>query len=130
LPRNPVIAKLFRCAKLADNAGYGFDKMLKWEKSTHTKVGFENSVDVALVTFKINSVTIENNTENNTENLSKNQKIILDEIKKNPRITSEDLSIIIGITADNVRVNLSKLKSKNLIERIGPDKGGYWRVKS
>jgi len=60
LPRNPVIAKLFRCAKLADNAGYGFDKMLKWEKSTHTKVGFENSIDIALVTFKIDGATIEN----------------------------------------------------------------------
>jgi len=39
------------------------------------------------------------------------------------------LSNIVGITADNVRVNLSKLKSKDLIERVGADKGGYWRVK-
>lgn len=51
IPRNPVLAKLFRCAKLAENAGYGFDKMLKWEKPTHTKVRFENSVDTALVVF-------------------------------------------------------------------------------
>ena len=51
IPRNPVLAKLFRCAKLAENAGYGFDKMLKWEKPTHTKVRFGNSVDTALVVF-------------------------------------------------------------------------------
>jgi predicted HTH transcriptional regulator len=29
LPRNPVIAKLFRCVKLCENAGYGFNKILK-----------------------------------------------------------------------------------------------------
>jgi len=52
IPRNPVLAKLFRNAKLADNAGYGFDKMLKWEKSTNTKVYFENSIDIALVVFR------------------------------------------------------------------------------
>ena len=51
IPRNPVLAKLFRCAKLAENAGYGFDKMLKWEKPTNTKVRFGNSVDTALVVF-------------------------------------------------------------------------------
>ncbi len=53
IPRNPVLAKLFRCAKLAENAGYGFDKMLQWEKATNTKVIFENSIDMALVAFKL-----------------------------------------------------------------------------
>ena len=32
---------------------YGFYKMLKWEKETKTKVVFENSIDVALVTFRL-----------------------------------------------------------------------------
>jgi len=44
LPRNPVIAKLFRNVKLAENAGYGFDKMLKWEKETYKKVAFDNTL--------------------------------------------------------------------------------------
>lgn len=38
IPRNLVLAKLFRCAKLAENAGYGFDKMLKWEKRIRTQL--------------------------------------------------------------------------------------------
>jgi len=29
-PRNPVLAKLFRIARLCESAGYGFDKMLEW----------------------------------------------------------------------------------------------------
>ena len=27
LPRNPILAKLFRLVKLAENAGFGFDKI-------------------------------------------------------------------------------------------------------
>jgi ATP-dependent DNA helicase RecG len=73
------------------------------------------------------------NTENNTdssvdrEKISESQKMILKEIKKNPYITSEELAGIVGITPVNVRVNLSKLKAKGLIERIGPDRGGHWK---
>ena len=67
IPRNPVLAKLFRSAKLADNAGYGFDKMLKWEKSTNTKVYFENSIDVALVAFSFSDF-LEKQEENSQKN--------------------------------------------------------------
>ena len=73
IPRNPVLAKLFRCAKLAENAGYGFDKMLKWEKSTHTKVYFENSIDSALVAFKLFDTEIAP-TEKQLKNKQKSKK--------------------------------------------------------
>jgi ATP-dependent DNA helicase RecG len=71
-----------------------------------------------------------NITENITENLSKSQKIILKEIKLNQYITSEELANIVGIDAVNIRVNISKLKAKGIIERIGADKGGYWKIKN
>ena len=54
--------------------------------------------------------------------------MILDAITKNPYLSSEDLSSIVGISAVKIRENLTKLKSKGLIERIGPDKGGHWKV--
>jgi len=57
LPRNPVIAKLFRNVKLAENVGYGFNKMLKWEKETYTRIHFENSIDFSFVTFNLPKIT-------------------------------------------------------------------------
>jgi len=51
--RNPILAKLFRAAKLSENAGYGFDKMLVWEKETQKKVSFESSFDKTKVTFML-----------------------------------------------------------------------------
>lgn len=53
VPRNPVLAKLFRIAKLCESAGYGFDKMLMWEKETHRKVLFESFIDRTKVTFML-----------------------------------------------------------------------------
>ena len=47
----------------------------------------------------------------------------------NPFITSEELSKIVGMTAINIRVNISKLKAEGLLERKGGDKGGYWKIK-
>ena len=70
----------------------------------------------------------EKSTEKPTEKLSKNQYKIFDLIEQNPRATSEEISNIIGIRADTVRDNILKLKAKGLIERMGPDKGGFWKI--
>jgi len=70
----------------------------------------------------------ENITENITEKLSNNQKKILEYITDNPYITSKELSILIGIAAENIRVNISKLKTKGLVERVGGDRGGHWKI--
>ena len=90
LPRNPVLAKLFRSAKLADNAGYGFDKMLKWEKSTNTKIHFENSIDIALVVFSFSDI-----------------------IEKQPEITTDNRLLINNKTANISQKNKQKTARKN-----------------
>lgn len=61
-------------------------------------------------------------------NLSKNQKQITILIYKNKYITQKQLAILLGINERNIRVNVNKLKIKGIIQRIGPDKGGYWKV--
>jgi predicted HTH transcriptional regulator len=38
------------------------------------------------------------------------------------------LANIIGISAVRIRVNIAKLKAKGLLEQIGADKGGYWKI--
>lgn len=34
----------------------------------------------------------------------------------------------INLTEDGVKYNLNRLKKYKIIERIGPDKGGYWTI--
>jgi ATP-dependent DNA helicase RecG len=85
--------------------------------------GFKNRADT-----KVTEKVTEKVTRKVTEKVTENQELIIKNITVNPNITSEELSKIIGITPEKIRVNLSKLKAKGLIERVGSNKGGYWKV--
>ena len=60
--------------------------------------------------------------------LTKNRKKIISEIRNNPNITKEQLSMIIGISTTAIDKNLEYLKAQNYIERVGSKKTGYWKV--
>ena len=51
IPRNPNIIKFFRYAKLGENAGYGIDKMLAWERLTKGKVEFTSDFVCSTITY-------------------------------------------------------------------------------
>jgi len=47
---------------------------------------------------------------------------------ENGNMTTKTLAETIGITTQAVEKHLSNLKSKGIIKRVGPDKGGHWEV--
>ena len=47
----------------------------------------------------------------------------------NPWISRKELSKFIGINQSAIQKHLDKLKQAGILERIGPAKGGYWKVK-
>lgn len=51
LPRNPSLIRFFRYAKLGENAGFGIDKMLAWEKLTGKNVDFKSDLVCSTVTY-------------------------------------------------------------------------------
>ena len=53
---------------------------------------------------------------------------ILTLINENHRITREELSAKTDLTIRGVEWNLNKLKKEGVLKRIGPAKGGYWKV--
>jgi len=58
--------------------------------------------------------------------LSKNRKLIIEFILKQPKITIDILSREIGISTTSIEKNLQYLKENNYIKRIGGAKGGQW----
>lgn len=78
----------------------------------------------------INS-SLEKITQKTTQKikLNNNQLKIIELIKDNPKITRNELAGILNITSDGVKYNLKKLVDNEIIERIGPDNGGYWKIK-
>jgi biotin operon repressor len=63
-----------------------------------------------------------------TDKVTDNQKMILDAMSRNQHITTRELSEEIRISARKIKENIAKLKDKGLLERIGSEKSGYWKV--
>ena len=62
--------------------------------------------------------------------LSKNQYLILQLLLDNKELSIEKLAENVGITARSIERNISILKDKGLLERVGSDRTGYWNVKA
>ncbi|WP_337658191.1 Fic family protein [Alistipes sp.] len=56
------------------------------------------------------------------------QEIILSEIQKNPKITRNELSLIVGISSDGVKYHLQKLTKSGILQRVGATRFGKWVV--
>ncbi len=61
--------------------------------------------------------------------LGENEAEIIRRIAENKFISALELSKHLSISLTAAENNISKLKQKGLLKRIGPDKGGYWEVK-
>jgi ATP-dependent DNA helicase RecG len=62
------------------------------------------------------------------ETVEKTVEKILGLIAGNPQITQAELAEMTGLTRRGIEWNLSRLKDQGLLERVGPDKGGYWKA--
>lgn len=53
---------------------------------------------------------------------------ILAFLRRNPSASRREIAAALGTTRSTVRYRLDRLREAGKIERIGPDKGGHWRV--
>jgi ATP-dependent DNA helicase RecG len=81
------------------------------------------------ITKKIGENVTENTVENVTKNVTERESVILDIIRSNVKITTVQLANKLNIARMTIHRDLEKLKEKGLLERIGPNKGGYWQAK-
>jgi len=49
-------------------------------------------------------------------------------ITQNNKITAVEISELLNISLSTVKRKIKKLKEKNIIERVGSDKTGYWKI--
>ena len=50
-------------------------------------------------------------------------------LKETPTITRPELCERLNVSLATIRRAIAQLKELNIIERIGSDKAGYWKVK-
>ena len=77
--------------------------------------------------FKIKSSQKSSQESSHVSSQTSSQKI-LELIRNNAQITIEQMSKNLNISDRAVKKNIKKLKDQGFLERIGPDKGGYWKI--
>ena len=70
----------------------------------------------------------EKSSEKPEKGSEKSSEKIMRLIKANTQITIKDLAEQLNVSTRAIEKNISKLKTENRIERIGSDKGGYWKI--
>ena len=144
-PYNPLIAQTFFKAGFIESWGRGFEKIRKECEEYGAplpKVEIKSSgVMVKCVPSKIYMNLLnemkrknvpENVSDNVPENVSENLKEIEEEIMKNiidnPYITQQQMADKLQVNRKTIQRSLNSLKEKNIIERIGSDRKGSWRI--
>jgi Fic family protein len=72
---------------------------------------------------------VENVVENNTGNITaKRKKLIVNFIRMNNKISANEVAELLKVNPRTIQRDINYLKSNGLIERIGGDRGGYWKI--
>ena len=67
--------------------------------------------------------------KNGSVEFGKTATAILNAIIVQPTVTREMLAEQLKVSLSTIKKHLKRFKDLGLIERIGPDKGGHWKVK-
>ena len=78
------------------------------------------------VTVKSENISI--NNKNITVKLTQTQEDILNLIKENPCITQNEIASKLNIARETVNRNMKKLQQEKIIQRLGADKNGSWKI--
>lgn len=140
-PYNPLIAQTFFKAGFIESWGRGFEKIRKECEEYGAplpKVEIKSSgVMVKCVPSKVYMELLDkmkgkndpvNDPVNAPVNLDEIERKILEIIKDNASITRKELSRLLDLSEATIKRKLSNLKQHNVIERLGSDKKGSWRI--
>jgi ATP-dependent DNA helicase RecG len=135
-PRNVQVADMFKEAGVIERYGSGIGRIVDDFKAyglaapEFKEVGESFIVTVSKTRrpgFHPNTIQ-KGLAERLVERLAESQKKILTLMQANPNISKKDLAAAVGISTTAIDKNISALKAKGLLIRIGPDKGGHWSL--
>jgi ATP-dependent DNA helicase RecG len=145
VPRNKEIMRVFRDLEIVEQLGSGIPRILK----TYGRDAFEIRKSFLRVVFYYTKPLPESqDTSPQTvipakssggglvdglvarlvDGLVENQRLMLELIAENPHISKRKMAEKIGISTTAIDKNIHALKTKGILKRIGPDKGGHWEV--
>lgn len=142
--RNEVIADLFFRLHKVERIGMGIQKMKEamiaagLREPTFAPDGFfravfhrssEFAMKEGLPSSKTNTAgLVEGLAEGLVDGLVENQRRLLVLIAEIPHISKSAMAKAVGISTTAIDKNLTRLKEKGILRRVGPAKGGHWEI--
>ena len=148
--RNPHMQTMLRMVGFGDNAGSGFPTILatwKTEGWVEPELVEDTNLNQVTLVLRMSETEDKNVIENVMENVieisekriqeliseySKKKAAkafeILKMISENPQISIDEMRIALDVTDRTIARYISELKNYEIIERVGPDNGGSWKI--
>ena len=144
-PYNPLLANAFFRSGYIEAWGRGIEK-INGECLQHGILPpvYDDSLSGLMLTFQaeekqlaqaldhekaLPEVASAKNRENSSEKTrEKTREKILALIQQNPQMTTTELTETLGITMKGIEWQITQLKKRGFLRRIGPKKGGHWEV--
>ena len=133
-PYNPDIANVFFLAGYIESWGRGIEKIVDESKSFNgitPKFRYDGGLWVEFYFKNYGDKLGEKVGEKEKTRVKTREKTrekIIELIKEDKNITTQQLSQILGLSIKGIEWQMKKLKSKNIIKRVGSAKGGYWEI--
>ena len=130
VPVNRKLSDIFLQLHISERSGRGVPQITK----VYGRDAFEfreNSIVVTIPFEKIDTKVgdkVVDKVGDKTKKLNPTRQRIVEEIRNNPNITQPQLMSIIGIGRTAIQNNITFLREKGYIERVGSNKNGYWKV--
>ena len=125
--RNELIADLLGRAHFVERKGRGIALILDKEPTAK----FEEIAELFITTFQRKTSFVDQGlVERLVDRLVENQRKIVLLIASNPKISKQEMQKLIGISSTAIDKNIDKLKKIGIIQRVGPAKGGMWKIKT
>lgn len=130
-PYNPNIAHVLYLAGFIESWGRGIEKICSsCEREGLPLPDYTINPGDIMILFKAPKDRIVHSvTREVTDQLTDTELQILGLIEEDPAYTSSVLAEKLSLSRKTIALWLKKLKEKNIIERIGSDRKGYWKIK-
>lgn len=131
-PKNPPISKVFREIGYADELGSGMRNTNKYTKmySGGIPVFVEDNIFQIIIPIEgVAGLQVGPEEGSNVViQATELEQEVIDVLFKNPEQTIGELSNEIGVSKKTVSKRIKSLKDKGIIERVGSDRKGYWKI--
>lgn len=127
IPVNEILASIFLQLRISERSGRGVPKIVSKYGKDAIKIE-KNRIVVTIPFNKINVNSFEITNSNTSKKFNKSQETIIKLIRNNPNITIPQIMIETNLAVASIKKNLKILKDDKIIERVGSNNGGYWKI--